>query len=68
MAAITPNTSPQCTSVPGMLPNHVGGRPISRVDGLLRLAGSRISYPSTQMIEDGECDVDQKQGSKIVFG
>ena len=46
MAATTPNTSPQCTSVPGMLPIMLAA-PISRVDGLLRLAGSRIT-PSTR--------------------
>ena len=45
-AATTPKTRPQCTSVPGIVPIMLAA-PISRVDGLLRLAGSRIG-PSTR--------------------
>src|SRR4030081_1451750 len=75
MAATTPNTRPQCTSVPGMVPIMLAA-PISRVDGLLRLAGlahkasarggmvggGGIAHNALdQMVEDGERDVDQQQ-------
>src|ERR1700730_10921336 len=47
-AATMPNTRPQCTSRPGMVPIMLAAPP-SRVDGLLRLAGSRIG-PSTRSV------------------
>ena len=44
--ATTPNTRPQCTSVPGMVPIMLAS-PIGQVEGLLRLEGSR-NGPSTK--------------------
>jgi hypothetical protein len=41
-----PNANPQCTSVPGIVPIRLAA-PISLVEGLFRLVGSRIG-PSTK--------------------
>ena len=48
MQATMPKTRPQCTSMPGMLPIMLAS-PSGGVDGLFRLAGSRIA-PSTMWL------------------
>ena len=60
-----PNTRPQCTSVPGMVPIMLAS-PIWQVDGLLRLAGSR-SGTFDEMVQQRDGDVGQQQaGDRLV--
>ena len=60
-----PNTRPQCTSVPGMVPIMLAA-PISRRRRLVEAC--RIAHrPLDQVVEQGERDIDQQQaGDRLV--
>ena len=65
MQATMPKARPQCTSSRESLPSMLAS-PIGRVDGLLRLAGSR-SGALDEMVHDRDGDVGQQQaGDRLV--